>query len=53
MIAARIAIWNKNRIVIMFTVGVWLVNLAFFVDGKSVLPARCPVTEPLINMIYS
>jgi hypothetical protein len=37
MFAARIAIWNQKRIVVMIAVGVWLVNLSFFIHSKSIL----------------
>ena len=37
MVAARIAIWNRNRIVVMISVGVWLTNVAFMIHSKSAI----------------
>jgi hypothetical protein len=37
MRAARIAIWNKNRIVFMITMGIWYTNVGFLIYSKSVL----------------
>ena len=36
--AARIAIWNRDRIVIMIAMGIWSVNIGFLIHSKSVLP---------------
>ncbi len=35
--AARIAIWNRDKIVIMIAMGVWSGNIAFLIHSKSVL----------------
>lgn len=30
-----IAIWNKNRIVVVLAVGVWMINIGFLIQGES------------------
>jgi hypothetical protein len=29
------AIWNKNKVVIAISLGVWMTNLAFLIQGES------------------
>ena len=38
MTTARIAIWDRNKIVFIIAMGVWLVNLSFLIHSKSALP---------------
>ena len=40
--ATRIAIWNRNKIVIALTIGIWGVNLAFLTSGMSLLLRSSP-----------
>jgi hypothetical protein len=35
MITARIAIWDRNKIVFVIATGAWLANLAFLIHSKS------------------
>src|SRR6266850_4801299 len=35
MFAARIAIWDRNKIVVMVAMGIWLTNLSFLIYSKS------------------
>jgi hypothetical protein len=37
MVAARIACWNKNKIISMIAGGVWLANVSVLIYSKSVL----------------
>lgn len=30
-----IAIWNKNRVVVAISLGVWMTNIAFLIQGES------------------
>ena len=39
MEAIRIAIWNKKMIVVAFATGVWVVNVAFLIQGNSLPPS--------------
>ena len=33
----RIAIWNKNKIVLAFAIGTWLTNVGFLIHSKYIL----------------
>lgn len=35
MDAFSIAIWNKNRVVVAISLGVWMTNIAFLIQGES------------------
>jgi hypothetical protein len=35
MCDSSIAIWNKNRVVVAIAVGVWVINIAFLIQGES------------------
>ena len=35
---ASIAIWNRNKIATAAAIGVWVINVAFLIQGKSLLP---------------
>ena len=37
MISARIAIWDRNRIVLIISVGMWVANLGFLIHSKSAI----------------
>ncbi len=32
----RIAIWNRNKIIVALVTGVWLTTIAFLIQGKSI-----------------
>ena len=34
MKASSIAIWNKNRVVAAISLGVWVTNIAFIIQGE-------------------
>ena len=36
--AIRIAIWNRNRIVVALAAAVWTTNVSFLIQGKSITP---------------
>jgi len=38
MAPASIAIWNKNKVVILLAASVWGIHLGFLIQGKSPLP---------------
>ena len=38
MEAIRIAIWDRKKIIVAFATGVWGVNIAFLIQGKSLPP---------------
>jgi hypothetical protein len=40
--ATRIAIWNRNKIVMAMTIGIWGINLAFLILGMSLLLRSSP-----------
>jgi hypothetical protein len=35
----RVAIWNRERIVILIAIGVWLTDVAFLLVGEYPLPS--------------
>ena len=35
----RIAIWDRKRIIVAFVTGVWGINIAFLIQGKSLPPS--------------
>ncbi len=35
--AARIAIWNRDKIIFTIVMGIWLANLGFLIHSKSIL----------------
>ena len=35
MKAVRIAIWDRKKIIVVFATGVWAINIAFLIQGKS------------------
>jgi len=37
MYSARMALWDRNKIVIMVAMGIWLTNVSFLIHGKSLL----------------
>lgn len=41
-----IAIWNKNRAVVVIALGVWMVNIGFLVHGKSERLSPPPSRRP-------
>jgi hypothetical protein len=51
IVAVRIAIWNRNRIIVTIAVGVWLANLSFLIHSKSVLLMFGPDSDSLINVM--
>jgi hypothetical protein len=39
-----IAIWNKNRVVVAISLGMWMINICFIIQGESEwLSLRLPV----------
>jgi hypothetical protein len=36
MYIASIAIWNKNKFVIVIAAGIWVINLGFLIHGKHI-----------------
>ena len=32
---SSVAIWNKNRVVVAISLGVWMTNIAFLIQGES------------------
>ncbi len=41
-----IAIWNKNRVVVAISLGVWMINVGFLIQGESEwLSLRLPVSR--------
>jgi hypothetical protein len=38
MTTARIAIWDRNKIVFAIATGAWLANISSLIHSKSVLP---------------
>jgi hypothetical protein len=36
----RIAIWNKQRIIVLIAVGVWLTDVAFLIYGEYLLQIK-------------
>jgi len=51
----RIAIWNKKTIIVAFAAGVWVVNVAFLIQGNS-LPHSVGLyelnREPYSNVMW-
>ena len=47
---ASIAIWKKNKVVIVLTTGIWVVYLAFVVQGRSFLVLYRRQIVPLTNV---
>ena len=45
-----IAIWHGNKIVLAFALGVWVTNVSFLIQGKS-LPVFPDVDGPEISYI--
>ena len=43
----RVAIWNRERIVILIAIGVWLTDVAFLLVGEYPLPP--PVIEVFLT----
>jgi hypothetical protein len=37
-ILCRVAIWNRERIVILIAMGVWVTDVAFLINGEYPLP---------------
>ena len=37
--AVSTAIWNRNKIAVAVAIGVWAINIAFFIQGRSVSPS--------------
>jgi len=47
---ARIAIWNKNRVVVVMSIGVWGINAALSIQGGSLLPSSMAIgNQPPTN----
>src|SRR6202789_3263790 len=40
--ASSIAIWNKNRVVAAISLGVWVINIAFLIQGEPKHFSICP-----------
>jgi len=38
--ATRIAIWNRNKIVLAFAIGTWLTNVGFLFHSEYILLIR-------------
>jgi hypothetical protein len=48
---ASIAIWNRRKVVVRIAIGLWITNVAFLVQGKSLpLPTN---HVPQRNVIYN
>ncbi len=41
---ASIAIWNRNKVATAAAIGVWVINVAFLIQGKPLLPF--PMGDP-------
>jgi hypothetical protein len=52
MEAIRIAIWDRKKIIVAFATGVWGINIAFLIQGKSLLPSVGVDREPYSNMVW-
>ena len=47
MEAIRIAIWDRKKIIVAFATFVWGVNIAFLIQGKSLLPCFGVIKSPV------
>ena len=47
---ARIAIWNRNRVVVVASFSLWGINAAFFVQGTSCLIYGLAGTKPQLSL---
>jgi hypothetical protein len=45
--AIRIAIWDRKKIIVAFATGVWGVNIAFLIQGKSLPPCIGVIKIPV------
>jgi hypothetical protein len=45
-----IAIWNTQKIVVIVAMGIWVTDIAFFMNGKYLLQV---MGEPLLNLVIS
>ena len=48
---ASIAIWNRNKIATAAAIGVWVINVAFLIQGKSLLPFPTGDPELRANVV--
>ena len=48
----RVAIWNREKIIILFAIGVWVTNVAFLINGECPLPIiEVFLTSPVISQV--
>lgn len=50
MILGRIAIWNRQRIVFVTVMAIWMADIAFLIGGKLILQL---MGESTVNMVTS
>ena len=51
MKAPRIAVWNKDRVVVAIATGVWVINIAFLIQGNSPLLRPLSACNPLQRFV--
>jgi hypothetical protein len=51
MFAARVALWNKNKIVVLVATGMWLASLSFLIYGKSLMLTLYGIPSLLLHKV--
>ena len=52
MEAIRIVIWERKMIIVAFTAGVWGINVAFLIQGKSLHLSVGGGREPYSSVVW-
>ena len=48
----RVAIWNREKIIILIAMGVWMTELVFLINGEYPLPIiEAFRTSPMISQV--
>ncbi len=48
----RVAIWNREKIIILIAIGVWVTDVAFLINGEYPLPIiEVFLTSPVITQV--
>ncbi len=50
--AVRIAIWDRNRIIVAFATSIWGTNVAFLIQGKSISLPPAGDQELYSNVVW-
>jgi hypothetical protein len=51
-ILGRVAIWNREKIIILIAIGVWVTDVAFLITGEYPLPIiEVVLTSPVISQV--